>query len=50
MPLIVEVDFKNFVEKLNQHKLCGGVFYQVKEAPEIDVENRCMEKIRSYRV
>ena len=50
MPLIVSVDFKNFVEKLNHHELSGGVFYQVKGAPEIDVANRCMEQVRSYRV
>jgi hypothetical protein len=50
MPLIVQVDFKHFVEKLHQHKLSGGVFYRVEEAPEIDAANRCMEKVRAYRV
>jgi hypothetical protein len=48
MPLIVEVDFEHFVEKLHQHKLPGGVFYRVKGAPEIDGANRCMEEVRSY--
>ena len=50
MPLIVQADFEGFVEKLHQHRLPGGVFYRVEGAPEIDVANRCMEEIRSYRM
>ena len=50
MSLVVEVDFEKFKKSLDQHKLPGGVFYQVKKAPDIYTANRYMEKVRSYRL
>jgi hypothetical protein len=50
MPLVVQVDFTAFWKKLNEHRLHGGVLYQVKGAPDIDTVNRCMKQVRAYRV
>lgn len=50
MPLVVRVGFADFVEKLDRHDLAGGVFYQVQNVPNVDAANRCMEKVRGYRV
>jgi len=49
MPLVVHVDFTAFWKRLSEHRLHGGVLYQVKGAPDIDTVNRCMEKVRAYR-
>jgi len=49
-PLTIATSFAAFTEKLNQHQLAGGVLYQVSGAPGIDEINRCMEKVRAYRV
>ena len=50
VPLVVRAEFADFVEKLDRHELAGGVFYQVQGVPDVDTANRCMEKVRSYRV
>jgi len=50
MPLIVEVDFEKFTNRLDQYKLPGGVFYHVKRIPSIDTANHYMEKVHSYRL
>ena len=50
IPLIVEVDFEKFKKSLAQHRLSRGVFYRVKKVPNIDMANRYMEKVRSYRL
>ena len=50
MPLVVQADFAAFWKKLNEHRLHGGVLYQVKDAPDIDTVNRCMKQVRAYRV
>ncbi len=50
VPLVVRAEFADFVEKLDRHQLAGGVFYQVRGVPDMDTANRCMEKVRSYRV
>lgn len=50
VPLVVQVDFASFAEKLDRQALLGGVFYQVQGAPHADAANRCMEKVRPYRV
>jgi len=49
-PLTIAASFAAFTTELNQHKLPGGVLYQVYGAPGIDAINRCMEKVRAYRV
>jgi len=50
MPLTVNANYNEFVENLDRHHLCGGVFYNVYGTPNIDTANRCMEKVRDYRV
>lgn len=50
LPFVVQVDFSVFMEHLKKHTLCGGVFYQVKDAPDIKSANRCMEKVRDYHL
>lgn len=50
MPLSVMADYNTFMESLDKHSLCGGIFYYVSETPDIDSANRAMEKVRAYRV
>lgn len=50
LPLVVMADFNDFLDKLNSHSLVGGVFYWVMKTPDVDTANRCMDKVRSYRV
>jgi hypothetical protein len=49
MPLVLEVGYPQFVESLQQHRLTGGVIYQVAGTPDIDTANRTMERVRDYR-
>jgi len=50
VPLVVQAAFHEFAERLDQHALPGGVLCHIKGAESIDSANRCMEKVRSYRV
>jgi hypothetical protein len=50
IPLVLQVDFARFVDRLNRHQLVGGVFYKVTDAPDAATVNRLMEKVRAYRV
>ncbi len=50
MPLVMQVDFDAFTDRLNSHNLTGGVFYKVQGVPDVAAANRCMEKVRQYRV
>ena len=50
MPLVVEAEFETFLQRLEEHTLCGGVLYTVGNAPDAEAANRCMEQIRAYRV
>jgi hypothetical protein len=50
MPLSMMAEYPDFVERLARHALTGGVFYYVSGAPDLDAANRCMEKVRSYRL
>jgi hypothetical protein len=49
VPLVVQVDIDRFVEKLDERRLPGGVFYKVSGAGDADTANRLMEKVRGYR-
>jgi len=49
VPLVVQTDLDRFLDRLNQHRLPGGVFYKVARVPNVDAANRCMEKVRAYR-
>jgi hypothetical protein len=50
VPAALFVDYRQFAEHLQRHDLPGGVMYQVKDVPDIGTANRCMEKVRAYRV
>ena len=50
VPLAVFADYGRFVERLARHELPGGVMYQVKNVPDADAANRCMEAVRAYEV
>lgn len=49
VPLVVSIGFMDFAEKLEGHRLPGGVLYRVHGVPEAAEANRCMEKVRDYR-
>jgi hypothetical protein len=50
VPLIVfDVGFGEFCQALAEHRLPGGVLYQVKDVPEVDSANRCMDLVRAYK-
>ena len=50
MPLVIQVEFDKFIDNLNRHTLAGGVLYKVSGTPDCDSANRCMERVREYRV
>ena len=50
VPLVVQVDFDRFLQRLDRHELPGGVFYNVSGVESVDTANRCMERVRAYRV
>jgi hypothetical protein len=50
MPLVVQVDFPRFIDRLQRHALPGGVLYKVSALPDADTANRWMEKLRAYRL
>ena len=49
LPLIVSVDYDSFHRALAEHRLPGGIFYRVREVPDVDTANRCMDLVRAYR-
>jgi len=49
VPLVLQVEFDAFAEKLRQHRLTGGVFYRVQSVPHVEAANRLMEQVRAYR-
>jgi hypothetical protein len=49
VPLALFADYHAFVDRLERRDLPGGVMYQVKNVPDVDTANRCMEKVRAYR-
>ncbi len=50
MPLSVSVKYGKFRKRLDKHRLHNGILYKVVEVPNADEVNRCMDKVRSYRV
>lgn len=50
VPLQVSVGFEPFARALKEHRLPGGVFYAVTDVPNVAAANRCMERVRAYRV
>jgi len=49
-PISVFAKFGQFADRLERHTLPGGVLYQVTDVPDVDSANRCMERVRRYRV
>jgi hypothetical protein len=50
VPVALFIEYPKFVERLERHELLGGVMYQVRNVPDVAAANRCMEKVRAYRV
>ena len=50
VPLIVSVDYDQFLRALDNHALIGGVEYMVTNTPDIDSANRQMTHLREYRL
>lgn len=49
MPLVASCGFGEFVDKLRNHQLTGGVLYQVSDVPDSKTANLVMEQVRDYR-
>ena len=50
LPLIVYgVQYGTFLAALKEHRLEGGVIYNVTDVPDVDAANRCMELVRKYQ-
>ncbi len=51
VPLIVfDVEYADFCRALKEQRLLGGVFYHVKNVPDVDSANRCMDRVREYKL
>ena len=50
VPMSVYANYEDFVRKLDDHTLPGNTFYYILGADDVDTVNRCMEKVRKYRV
>jgi hypothetical protein len=50
VPVSVFAPYEAFRDRLRRHTLPGGVLYQVRGVPSVDVANRLMEQVRAYRV
>ena len=49
IPVIIwKVKYREFKEALHRHSLTGGVFYEIRDVPNDDEANQCMDKVRSY--
>ena len=50
IPLILFVEYERFKDALNTNSLCGGVFYNVKNVPDLKTANRLMETVRFQKI
>ncbi|MGA2988132.1 MAG: hypothetical protein ABSG32_30495 [Terriglobia bacterium] len=50
LPLVVQVNFRDFQAALAAHRLPGGVLYKVLCVPDRDTANRVMDGVRAYRL
>ena len=50
VPLVVQVDYQAFRNRLAEHTLPGAILYKVQKVPSVDDANRLMERVREYRV
>ncbi len=49
LPLVVQVEFSDFLVALQTHRLTGGVLYKVLNVPSADTANCVMDSVRTYR-
>ncbi len=50
LPLVLQVEFPDFLGAVEAHRLSGGVMYKVSGVPNPDVANRLMDRVRDYRL
>ncbi|MGO8734047.1 MAG: hypothetical protein ACLQVM_14835 [Terriglobia bacterium] len=50
LPLVVQVNFPDFLLALEAHRLPGGILYKVLGVPDSDTANRMMDRVRAYRL
>jgi hypothetical protein len=51
LPLIVfRVEYGDFCHAMEEHRLTGGLLYHVNDVPDVDTANRCMDRVREYRL
>jgi hypothetical protein len=50
LPVVLNVDFPDFVAALESHQLTGGVLYKVQHVPDARVANHLMDRVREYSV
>jgi hypothetical protein len=48
-PVVCSVSFPDFDRAIKEHRLTGGVFYNVTDVPDTDTANKCMDLLRNYR-
>ncbi len=50
LPVVVKVEFPEFVAALESHRLEGGVLYKVQKVRDVETANHTMDRVREYRV
>jgi len=50
IPVVVNVEFRDFAAALDTHRLRGGILYKVQNVPDVDTANRTMDQVREYAV
>jgi len=48
LPVVLNVEFPDFLAALQSHQLEGGVLYKVQHVPDVETANRTMEQVREY--
>ena len=48
LPVVVKVEFPDFLAALDSHQLEGGVLYKVQHVPDVETANRTMDRVRAY--
>ena len=48
VPIVCPAKFSAFYQALKEHRLLGGVFYDVSDVPNVQTANNCMDMAREY--
>jgi hypothetical protein len=48
-PVVCSVSFPDFYRAIKEHRLTGGLSYNVTDVPDADTANNCMDLVRNYR-